>query len=453
MKMNPRKKEIELKMGSSESSANYEGHIFKGKHNSYKLLGVVGSGGNGKVYDVELVGNPQNIPSARDGYVIKVLTHNNAPKRIDRFTREINTVIKNQNQVKGMLPIYDFSLGVENNLYWFLMPKARRYSYSKNNAYDKLKHMLDLGQIIVELHSRNFAHRDIKPDNILFYDRHIYLSDYGLMWEEDAPHIITSSGEPLGPYIIRPPEFERFADRVENIEMFCASDVYLFAKTLWMIVSKNSSGFFREYSRHDPYKCLYRDLLDLGITIEPLHLLMEGATKDNYTERISMGDCLRLIRMQLQIKDGTLPSNEIGQLAFSERITAATNTTLPNEWIYSETDTVLKVISDFTNVAEIVIDSAIRSVHLGKLTDIKLYNENVILLGVHDALKRRLLYVSIEYVKINRNGACTCKLKPTDGITDPSAQRITEINEFELISLKKAIMDVSITLSLKGTAT
>lgn len=451
MRLKLREKERMPKMGNSDSKVHYEGSTFIGKHNKYKLLKEIGSGGNGKVFDVEIVGNPQYIPASRDGYVIKVLTQSDNDKRIERFIREIQTVIKHQTHVNGMIPIYDYFLDESNNLYWFLMPKARKYIYFRNSAYDNLKQMLDLGQILSELHTLNCAHRDVKPENILLYDNRIYLSDYGLIWDADVSLAITGSDEHLGPFIIRPPEFEKYAYREDNIQMYRASDVYLFAKTLWMVISRKDHGFFGEYSRNDTSKCLDRGELSLGITIEPLHRLMEGATKDDYQERISLEDCLNLIRVQMQIKEMTISKYELGQLAFSERITAATNTTLPDEVTYTEMESLLNVINAFSNVADVVIDNVVHSINLGKLSDARIYNDNVIVLDIRDTFRKKQLYVSIENLKINRkNGSCSCTLKPTLGITDPSIQKITEINEIELITVKKATLDVSVKLNLSS---
>ncbi len=437
-------------MGSSDSSAKYEGCVFAGKHNSYKLLRKIGSGGNGEIYDAEIVGDLPNIPASQDGYVVKVLTQDkDRSKRIERFTLEVDTVLKYKNQVSGMMPIYDYSLDKTNDLYWLLMPKARKYLYYKNRAYDSLKQMLELGQIILSLHSLQCAHRDIKPDNILFYDNHIHLSDYGLVWDADIPLAITDAWEHLGPFIIRPPEFEKDAYRVEDIKMFRASDVYLFAKTLWIVISKIDHGFFGEYSRTDTSKCLNRDELKLGITIEPLHRLMEGATKDNYIERISIEECLEHIRIQLQIKEGILPQKELDKLAFSERINAAKNAVRPNELIYTETVSALTVIAEFSNVADVVVNNSIHPIHLGRLQSAKLFNESVIKLDVRDVTGKKEYYISVEHVKINSEGLCNCLLKKKVAVTDLSIKRIAEINEFELLTVKKAILDTAITLSFE----
>jgi hypothetical protein len=52
-------------------------------------------------------------------------------------------------------------------------------------------------------------------------------------------------------------------------------------------------------------------------------------------------------------------------------------------------------------------------------------------------------------VKINSEGLCNCLLKKKVAVTDLSIKRIAEINEFELLTVKKAILDTAITLSFE----
>ena len=46
----------------------------------------------------------------------------------------------------------------------------------------KLQKMYELAKILNELHRKDMAHRDLKPDNLLIYGGRIFLADYGLLW-------------------------------------------------------------------------------------------------------------------------------------------------------------------------------------------------------------------------------------------------------------------------------
>ncbi len=448
MKQVRNEKERMPKMGGSDNKLKIEGHIFRGALGTYKVRRFVGSGGNGSVYEVEVQESDKDLPESPNGYVIKFLSASkDQPKRKERFKREIDAVSKLQNQVRNIIPIYDYSCG-DKEPYWFLMPKAKNYQYYRNLPCENLRHMYHLCSIILELHQLHYAHRDIKPDNILIYDGELCLSDYGLIWEKDTSMSITSAGEALGPFIIRPPEFEKYVSRVEDFEMFRASDVYLFAKTLWITLSKKRNGFFGEYSRHDTYMSLQRSYLNLGRTIEPLHLLLEGATKDNYLERISIEECMNLIETQLQIFENTMPISEVNRFAFSERMNAAKNIKSPDTLVYLDSRKIVKVICEFSNEAEVVIENAFRSISLGRLYDAKLFNNEVIILKIRGSSGKKEFYISIDSLTLSKDEKCTCVLKRITSMPDSTLTRITEINEIELLTVKKALLDSEIRLHL-----
>jgi len=51
------------------------------------------------------------------------------------------------------------------------MPKADKFYVNEEcDPVSKLYKMLDLANVLQELHHRGMAHRDIKPANLLIYD-------------------------------------------------------------------------------------------------------------------------------------------------------------------------------------------------------------------------------------------------------------------------------------------
>ena len=110
------------------------GMILKGRKGEYKLLNVIGSGGNGIVFEVSLE-KANSYISDDQKYVIKILKTNSfnrkeKAKRIKRFKNEINKVITLQKSIDGLIPIYDLDLKNKSDYYWYLMPLAKPYDYS-----------------------------------------------------------------------------------------------------------------------------------------------------------------------------------------------------------------------------------------------------------------------------------------------------------------------------------
>lgn len=163
-----------------------------------------------------------------------------------------------------------------------------KYEPRDFSLLEKLEQLLQLGTCIKALHDLGYAHRDIKPKNLLLYKNRMYLSDFGLVWNQNSTEEhITEVNDRLGPMAIRPPELQPVKNVIE-ID-YRKSDVYLFAKTVWMILRCNREGFSREYSRVIDKICFVSSQLQVE-TAEPLHIMMEGATKHNYWERISKVD-------------------------------------------------------------------------------------------------------------------------------------------------------------------
>ena len=265
-------------VGSSICSKT--GLKIKGKYGTYIVKEKIGKGGNGIVYVTELYDGGKELPY-KGNYAIKFLEISSKfvhekEKRVQRFIKEIKTVLLFQDSIRGIIPIYDASIFLEENQenIWYLMPKADRYNIKNFSVKEKLVQMIQVGNCIKQLHERGFAHRDIKPKNLLIFENHLCLSDFGLVWNiEDTVGTITEVNDRLGPQNIRPPEMQMI-EAVNGVD-YRKSDVYLFAKTIWIVLHDDyNKGFSGEYSRSHSAVYINKDDFKLE-TAEPLHCLME----------------------------------------------------------------------------------------------------------------------------------------------------------------------------------
>ena len=335
------------------------GSVVIGKKGKYEIKNYLGGGGNGKVYEVDVI-EERGLPQQSNGFAIKVFDiiprNEDDPeykKRRTRFLKEIKKVLSFQDKVRFIIPIYDASvLYDENQDYpWYLMPKAMRFNPQRCYPSKIIEHMIHIGESLKQLHSLGYAHRDIKPNNLLYYQGHMYLADFGLVWNaKDTEDHITEVNDHLGPIVIRPPELQLIED-IESVD-YRKSDVYLFAKTLWMLLEHDSIGFLSEYSRSDENVYIYKNTEKHKLeTAEPLHRLMEGATKHNWGERITIDDCLFYLEEQLSIITETIPQNKLQEYKYIEQVKHIDATFHPDRKEFSDPSAILRTLNEMSGLA------------------------------------------------------------------------------------------------------
>lgn len=227
---------------------------------------ALGSGGNGKV--LKAIRNEDGIEVA-----LKILNedakHNQ--EKCLRFEDEIKTMLAAAPEITGVMPILDYSL----TEYWYAMPIAEPISDHIDGVEDVVDGIIQIAGTLVELHDKGLAHRDIKPDNLLFYNDRFYLCDFGLVDIPDNPHGLTKKSSRIGPVKTIAPEMSRNPLDADGRK----ADVYSLAKTLWILLTSEKDSFEGRYNILDATMNLhkYEELKDTHLV--EIHELLADATQ------------------------------------------------------------------------------------------------------------------------------------------------------------------------------
>lgn len=326
----------------------YDGELYSFSRNDQRL----GKGGNGAVYDVEL----ENIELP---IVAKFFEYDgkNKEERYTRFKNEVE-VLSKLSDIDGIIKIIDKQCPIETpkkkDEAWYLMPKAKPYKINDKKTFEqKLDDMLHLAYILKSIHDRGYAHRDIKPENILVLNDKLVISDFGLCWgiEEER---LTKENERVGPYKIMPPELECIQPELELDLDFRSSDVYLFAKVLWMSLKEDNLGFKGKYNRGDIQIYLKRENYDVD-TLEPIHKLIEEATCETMKERIPIEKCIEYLTLQKEIVEGQIPEALVRRLQYEEISKKIVATSEAEELVYEDKHVIYEMLNGIISKSNIFV--------------------------------------------------------------------------------------------------
>ncbi len=261
---------------------------------TYQKIKEIGAGGNGCVYEVSKIGE-----AADEHFALKFLKFDKVPtEKKNRFIKEIKTVSENLKNVQGIIPILDSS---EDDL-WYVMPKAVKLTeYIKNTKTtfdDIIKIAIDLSKTLKSIHDLGFSHRDIKPDNILWYNGKPSLCDFGLVKDESDTANLTKNEKNLGAKFTIAPEMKRNPYNSDGKK----ADIYSFAKTIWMLLTGDELGFEGTYNFEDSKHSLRQLVCD---SILPN---IDYSQDDNTNKKMSR-KMLHLVELEELLKNAT--SNDV----------------------------------------------------------------------------------------------------------------------------------------------
>jgi parallel beta-helix repeat protein len=183
--------------------------LLSGRYRVLRLLSD--KGGFGNTYEIEQNNQPK---------VLKVLT-NNHPKALELFQKEAEVLseLNHPGIPKGEGMFNYFPHNSQNPLYCLVMEKIEGMDleeYQKQRQYRPIDQtlavewLLQLTDILHEVHSHNFFHRDIKPSNIILKNNgQLTLIDFGAVRQVTAT--IISGGQNTGIFTpgFAPPEQEK----------------------------------------------------------------------------------------------------------------------------------------------------------------------------------------------------------------------------------------------------
>lgn len=256
----------------------------------YKSIKQIDNGGNSTVYSAVCINDGTSV-------ALKVLDYqcHKFDEKKERFIIETKKVIEIQDDISGIIPIYDFALpDIKNsNLFWYTMPIATTISeYIRQNQgiENIIKCIISLAEVLEKLHNKDIKHRDIKPANIYYYNSQCCLSDFGLVDYPEKTRL-TKVGERLGAQATIAPEMKRDPLHADAKK----ADVYSLAKTMWMLLTSNDKDCFE--GTYNPKS----SLMSLNTYYKKEHLielnqLLIDSTQDAPALRPTMSEFLQRIK-------------------------------------------------------------------------------------------------------------------------------------------------------------
>jgi serine/threonine protein kinase len=220
----------------------------------FRAIRFVASGGNADVFEIT------DIDRAFPNSIIKICRHPldletiKSKQRIERFEREIEAIKElNKADHAHVIRLYfDDKLTIEGKTFrYYIMEKAdvTLREVIQENKYG-IQSKVDLCQQVLEgireLHTMNYYHRDIKPDNILFVNDLWKIGDLGLVAKRHEDHSLDRFNEMIGPTgWLCPEAMNKLLTERKNVgfQYDCQidelSDVFQLGKLFWFIFQCN----------------------------------------------------------------------------------------------------------------------------------------------------------------------------------------------------------------------
>jgi len=216
----------------------------------YEYSELIGSGENCDVY--ECLRTDDNWHCA-----IKMLRESVKPETSKRFRREVR--IQEKLSHKNIVPIIEYNL--DDDRPWFVMPRAiynLRDYLELIYGEDEIWIIYEIAAGLEYAHVNNVIHRDLKPDNILFFkderdNKYIAISDFGLGRFINRDTIaLTYTNIGLGTIAYMAPEQFMQADEAD-----IRADIYALGRIIYEVLTGDVSSSFDINYDNAPRNFLY----------------------------------------------------------------------------------------------------------------------------------------------------------------------------------------------------
>jgi hypothetical protein len=293
----------------------------------WTLVKFLNKGGHGEVWEVE---NKRNEKAA-----IKLLRTVKAVS-YNRFRDEIEVVKKNAD-INGLLPIKDCHLpiNIKGSIPWYIMPLATplQKHLNKEDTISIIKKFISLATTLIDLHTRKISHRDIKPGNLFFLNGIPCFGDFGLVDYPDKKDL-TQKGEPVGPKWTVAPEMKRDAKRAEGT----SADIYSFAKTIWIFLTKQNKGFDGQYSKET---IIALDNFLPNIYTTPLDTLLYKCTDNDPLKRPTINEFQEGLKAWLKANEDYQTRNKLQWIDIQKEFFPSN---IPNRVVWEKAETIVNIL-------------------------------------------------------------------------------------------------------------
>lgn len=230
-------------------------------------------------------------PDINGNQVIKLLLPDAPDLTRQRFAREIRNTLELHQRHPGLIPILDYDHSAQPC--WYTMPRAtgiRRLTEQQLSLPAKISCLCQIAETLSALHREGIAHRDIKPDNILFCNGQYKLADLELLYRPHQTELL-KPGRPVGPSSTIAPEMSSAPQTAD----YCKADVYSFGKTLWIFLTGNFNGFHDIEAAIAAIKTIYD-----GFNTSLIQQLIRQTTEKDPAARPDMAQIVSVLQQWLQ---------------------------------------------------------------------------------------------------------------------------------------------------------
>ena len=198
------------------------GDIFNG----YTIIAHVKDGGMGSVYKVEKNGVY---------YAMKTILPSADDEEKARFRRETRMLLSVKDN--NVIEILDYDLSA--NEPYYIMPfctSSLTSETTKLSDDEKMEVCTCFCKGINAIHQAGISHRDIKPDNVLFFNGVLKVTDLGGgRFVNRDTQTLTQYGDYIGTYGYLPPEYKSDPEAFKNGTK--QGDIYMIGKTIYYVMS------------------------------------------------------------------------------------------------------------------------------------------------------------------------------------------------------------------------